>query len=42
VLGLPGKVRRALMPEEIEHHRAAARHYVESGQAFLAAAAGST
>jgi len=30
VLGLPGKVRRALTPDEIEHNRHAAEHYVQA------------
>lgn len=34
VIGLPGKVRRALTAEEIEHNRHAAEHYVQNGRQF--------
>jgi carbonic anhydrase/acetyltransferase-like protein (isoleucine patch superfamily) len=34
VMGVPGKVRRAVTQEEIEHNRAAAEHYVENAKRY--------
>jgi carbonic anhydrase/acetyltransferase-like protein (isoleucine patch superfamily) len=34
VMGLPGKVKRSTTPEEIEHNRLAAAHYVENARRF--------
>ncbi|HUY92681.1 MAG TPA: gamma carbonic anhydrase family protein [Pirellulales bacterium] len=34
VMGLPGKVKRPLTPEEIERNRASAVHYVENAKRF--------
>jgi len=34
VMGLPGKVKRSLNPEEIERNRASAAHYVENAKRF--------
>jgi carbonic anhydrase/acetyltransferase-like protein (isoleucine patch superfamily) len=34
VMGLPGKVKRQLTPEEIERNRASAAHYVENARRF--------
>ncbi len=34
VMGLPGKVRRAVTPEEIEHNRYAAEHYMENAKRY--------
>lgn len=34
VLGLPGKVKRATTPEEIERNRRSAEHYVAAAEAF--------
>lgn len=36
VVGVPGKVRRALRPEEIEHNKANADHYVEISKRYAA------
>jgi carbonic anhydrase/acetyltransferase-like protein (isoleucine patch superfamily) len=36
VMGVPGKVRRALTSEEIEHNRLAAAHYVENAKRYAA------
>jgi carbonic anhydrase/acetyltransferase-like protein (isoleucine patch superfamily) len=33
-LGVPAKVRRALTPEEIEHNRLSAAHYVENAKRY--------
>lgn len=35
VLGVPAKVVRQLTPEEIEHNKANARHYVEAGASLV-------
>jgi carbonic anhydrase/acetyltransferase-like protein (isoleucine patch superfamily) len=37
VLGLPGKVKRPTTPEEIDHNRHAAAHYVENARRFRTA-----
>jgi carbonic anhydrase/acetyltransferase-like protein (isoleucine patch superfamily) len=37
VLGMPGKVKRSLAPEEIERNRASAAHYVRNAKRFAGA-----
>ncbi|HEY4310310.1 MAG TPA: gamma carbonic anhydrase family protein [Pirellulales bacterium] len=37
VMGLPGKIKRALSELEIEHNKFAAEHYVHNAQQYLAA-----
>jgi carbonic anhydrase/acetyltransferase-like protein (isoleucine patch superfamily) len=37
-VGIPAKVKRALTPEEIEHNRLSAAHYVENAKRFAKAA----
>lgn len=37
VMGLPAKVKRPLAPEEIEHNRLAAEHYVHNAKEYRAA-----
>jgi len=37
VMGLPGKVKRSLAPDEIEHNRQSAEHYVANAKRFAAA-----
>ncbi len=37
VMGLPGKVKRSLTPDEIEHNRQSAEHYVANAKRFASA-----
>jgi carbonic anhydrase/acetyltransferase-like protein (isoleucine patch superfamily) len=35
VMGMPGKVKRSLTPDEIEHNRRSAEHYVENAKRYV-------